>query len=88
MGGKEPTFVTPFLSEYISDQAVDLLSPILERCMPLLKAGISLTGKIGTVKNIPKFFPRRGIQRGCQGKLFFKIALQEVFHDSITIALR
>ena len=31
MGGKEPNFVTLFLPEYINGQAIDLLSPVLER---------------------------------------------------------
>ena len=76
MGGKEPTFVPLFLSKYISDQTVDLLSLILERFLCLwLKAVTSLIGTIGMVKDMSKFSLRRGIQRGCQGV---------IFHDSIT----
>ena len=53
MGRKEPTFVTLFLPEYISDQAIDLLSPILERFMPVFKG--SLIGTIGMQKDMSKF---------------------------------
>ena len=76
MGGKEPTFVAFFLPEYISGQAVDLLSPILESSCLCLKANTSLMGTIRAVKDMSKFSPRRGIQRCCQGKLFSMIVSQ------------
>ena len=69
MGGKKPTFVTLFLPEYISDQAVDLLPPDLETSCLCLKAHPSLIETIGTVKNMSKFFPLREII-GSQGVSF------------------
>ena len=68
MGGKEPAFVTLFLPKYISDQAADLLSPILERFMPVFKG----RHKFNRIN-------RNGKGRASgQGKLFSMITSQEV----------
>ena len=47
--------VTLFLREYIGDQALDLLPPVLERSCLCLKADTSLIGTFGTVKDMSKF---------------------------------
>ena len=75
MGGKEPTFVTFFLPEYVSGQAVDLLSPILESSCLCLKANTSLIGTIRTVKDV-KIFPAEGNPVMLPRKI--------IFDDSIT----
>ena len=60
--GKEPTFATFFFPEYISDQALDLLSPNSERSCLCLKADTSLIGTLEKVKGMSKFSQRREIQ--------------------------
>ena len=73
MGGKEPAFVTLFLPKYVSDQAADLLSPILERFMPVFKGGHKFNRINRNGKGRAKIS-----QRSSQGKLFSMITSQEV----------
>ena len=72
MERKEPTFITIFLPEYISD----LLSPFLERLCLCLKADTSLIiGTIGMVKDISNFFQRSRINFQCNLNLLLWFTL-------------
>ena len=75
MGQKEPTFVTLSLPEYISDQAVDLLSPILERFMTVFKGKHKFNGNNRNAKRHVKIFPVEWNPARLPRKI--------IFHDSI-----
>ena len=79
MGGKEPSFVTLFLPEYISEQALDLLSPILERLMSVFKDRHKFNRNDRNGKRHAKIFPA--------DRNPVRLPRKIIFHNSITIGV-